>query len=49
MVNISHILFLREALALLRTAVGGGPLAAKFSGIVRGMSRKVSGASIIVL
>ena len=48
MVNISHT-FLREALAPLRTDVRGGPLTAKFSGIVRGMSRKVSGASIVVL
>ena len=34
---------LREALAPPSVVVGGGPFAAKFSGIVRGMSRKIRG------
>ena len=46
--NWYHI-FLREALAPPSVAVGGGPLAATFSGIVRGMSCKIRGASIVVL
>ena len=41
-------MFLREALAPLRAVVRSGPLTSKFSGIVRGMSRKVRGASIVV-
>ena len=46
----SHI-FLLEALASLNAAVHGGgcgPLAATFSGNVRGMSRNVSEVSIVV-
>jgi len=46
--NRDHI-FLREALAPPSVAVGGGPFAATFSGIVWGMSRKIRGVSIVVL
>jgi len=45
----SYHIFLREALAPPIVAVGGGPFATTFSGIVRGMSRKIRGASIVVL
>jgi len=39
---------LLEALAPLSVDVGSGPLAATFSGIVWGISRNVSGASVVV-